>query len=84
MYSPNYVRLHCDPHGGNLAIRHVPNRYPNFDIILYDHGLYRDIPKKLRRSYAKLWLAVIDTDVPRMKKYANEVGGITDEQVSDL
>ncbi len=25
----------------------------NFDIILYDHGLYRDIPTDLRRSYAQ-------------------------------
>jgi aarF domain-containing kinase len=52
----------------------------NFDIILYDHGLYRDIPQDLRRSYAKLWLAVIDTDIPKMKKYAKEVAGVTEEQ----
>jgi len=35
---------------------------------------------KLRRSYAKLWLAVIDADEPRMRKYAYEVAGINDEQ----
>lgn len=52
----------------------------NFDIILYDHGLYRDIPITLRRSYAKLWLAVIDADEERMRKYAKEVAGITDAQ----
>lgn len=74
--------LHCDPHGGNLAIRVNNNRgkRSNFDIILYDHGLYRSIPQDLRRSYAKLWLAVIDTDLPNMKKYAKEVAGITEEQ----
>jgi aarF domain-containing kinase len=74
--------LHCDPHGGNLAIRvnTTRRRGPNFDIILYDHGLYRDIPLSLRRSYAKLWLAVIDADVEGMRKYSREVGGITDEQ----
>ncbi|KAF8250741.1 ABC1-domain-containing protein [Wilcoxina mikolae CBS 423.85] len=74
--------LHCDPHGGNLAIRvnHNRSKRLNFDIILYDHGLYRDIPQDLRRSYAKLWLAVIDTDIPKMKKYAKEVAGITEEQ----
>lgn len=73
--------LHCDPHGGNIAIR--PNhdrRHPNFDIILYDHGLYRTIPQDLRRNYAKLWLAIIDTDIPRMREYAHKVAGITDEQ----
>jgi aarF domain-containing kinase len=73
--------LHCDPHGGNIAIRkNDKRRGANFDVILYDHGLYRDIPLDLRRSYAKLWLAVIDADEPRMRKYAKEVAGVTDEQ----
>lgn len=77
----NNAPLHCDPHGGNLAIRKNDNRRGvNFDVILYDHGLYRDIPLELRRSYAKLWLAVIDANEPRMRKYAKEVAGVTDEQ----
>jgi aarF domain-containing kinase len=80
----NGAPLHCDPHGGNLAIRKNDSRRgfgggPNFDIILYDHGLYRDIPTPLRRSYAKMWLAVIDGDMERMKQYAHEVAGITEE-----
>ncbi|KAK4191484.1 ABC1 family-domain-containing protein [Podospora australis] len=74
--------LHCDPHGGNIAIRKNPSRRrgPNFDIILYDHGLYRDIPQSLRRSYAKMWLAVIDGDMEGMKKYVNEVAGIGEDK----
>ncbi|KAK3392083.1 ABC1 family-domain-containing protein [Sordaria brevicollis] len=76
--------LHCDPHGGNIAIRHNPSRNnrakTNFDIILYDHGLYRDIPLPLRRSYAKLWLAIIDGDIPRMKTYVKEVAGIGEDK----
>lgn len=77
----NDAPLHCDPHGGNIAIRkNTTRRGCNFDVILYDHGLYRDIPIDLRRSYAKLWLAVIDADEPRMRKYAKEVAGINDEQ----
>ena len=74
--------LHCDPHGGNISIRHNPSRrYPyNFDLILYDHGLYRIPDDKLRRDYAKLWLAVIDADEAKMRKYCYEVAGITDEQ----
>lgn len=76
--------LHCDPHGGNIAIRKNTSRRsygrgPNFDVILYDHGLYRDIELPLRRSYAKMWLAVIDGDMDRMKKYAHEVAGIEDK-----
>lgn len=76
--------LHCDPHGGNLAIRKNDSfrglsGKPNFDVILYDHGLYREIPLELRRSYAKMWLAVIDGDMDRMREYAREVAGITDK-----
>lgn len=78
----NDAPLHCDPHGGNIAIRlNTSRRAPhNFDVILYDHGLYRTPDIALRRSYAKLWLAVIDADEKRMRKYAHEVAGITDEQ----
>ncbi|KAL6714964.1 hypothetical protein ACLMJK_007224 [Lecanora helva] len=73
--------LHCDPHGGNIAIRkNASSRAHNFDIILYDHGLYRDIPKQLRRDYAKLWLAVIDADEKNMRRYAYQVAGIDDKQ----
>jgi aarF domain-containing kinase len=77
--------LHCDPHGGNIAIRkndarRSSRRDANFDLILYDHGLYRDIPKGLRRSYAKMWLAIIDGDVDRMQKYVHEVAGIGEDK----
>ncbi|KAL8874353.1 MAG: hypothetical protein Q9174_000304 [Haloplaca sp. 1 TL-2023] len=73
--------LHCDPHGGNIAIRYNPSSpVHNFDIVLYDHGLYRDIPLKMRRDYAKLWLAVINADERGMRKYAREVAGISDDQ----
>ncbi|RYO83108.1 hypothetical protein DL766_004442 [Monosporascus sp. MC13-8B] len=75
--------LHCDPHGGNIAIRKTTRRRPgghNFEVILYDHGLYRDIPESLRRSYAKMWLAVIDGDMKAMQKYTHEVAGVTEEQ----
>ncbi|ODH30178.1 Atypical/ABC1/ABC1-B protein kinase [Paracoccidioides brasiliensis] len=73
--------LHCDPHGGNIAVRkNDSRRKPNFDIILYDHGLYRDISTELRRNYAKLWLAVINSDEAGMRKYSYKVAGVTDDQ----
>ncbi|KAF2461316.1 ubiquinone biosynthesis protein, partial [Lineolata rhizophorae] len=81
--------LHCDPHGGNIAIRRRRERPDddggggggtNFDVILYDHGLYRDIPVDLRRAYARLWLAVLEADEGAMRACAREVAGVTDEQ----
>jgi len=35
---------------------------------------------KLRKDYAKLWLAVIDADEARMRKYAYEVAGIGEKE----
>ena len=73
--------LHCDPHGGNIAITANSSRdaLHNFDVILYDHGLYRTIPAAMQRNYAKLWLAVLDADEQNMRKYARETANIADE-----
>ncbi|CAK9441766.1 uncharacterized protein LODBEIA_P56340 [Lodderomyces beijingensis] len=80
IFSPG-VALHCDPHGGNLAIRSVPKKDGyNFEIILYDHGLYRDIPLQMKRDYSHFWLAVLDNNIPEMKKYAKILAGIEGEQ----
>lgn len=83
VFTPN-VGLHCDPHAGNIAIRPIERSRAwgkrNFEVILYDHGLYRDVPTDVRRSYAHFWLALIDKNEKDMKKYAREFAGITDSQ----
>lgn len=83
VFTPN-VGLHCDPHAGNIAIRPIEGSTGwgkrNFEVILYDHGLYRDVPTDVRRSYAHFWLALIDKNEMDMKKYAHEFAGITDSQ----
>lgn len=74
------VGLHCDPHGGNLAIRAVDKATStsghNFEIVLYDHGLYRYIPLQMKRDYSHFWLAILDNDVPKMREYARKFAGI--------
>lgn len=79
IFTPN-VGLHCDPHGGNLAIRAADkatsNSGHNFEIVLYDHGLYRYIPLQMKRDYSHFWLAILDNDVPKMKEYAQKFAGI--------
>lgn len=82
IFTPN-VGLHCDPHGGNLAIRYLentPGNSHNFEIILFDHGLYRHPSTQLRRDYAKFWLALLDRDQTAMKLYAKRFANITDDQ----
>jgi aarF domain-containing kinase len=71
------VGLHCDPHPGNIAIRPLPGKgRHNFEIILYDHGLYRYVPTETRRSYAHFWLALIDGNDEDMRFWAHEFAGI--------
>lgn len=85
IFTPN-VGLHCDPHGGNLAIKALPNSSylsanpHNFEIILFDHGLYRFPTTQTRRYYAKFWLALLDHDQEKVKLYAKKFANITDEQ----
>ncbi|CAK7896718.1 ABC1 family protein Mcp2p [[Candida] anglica] len=76
------VGLHCDPHGGNLAIRAVEKsvHHHNFEIVLYDHGLYRQIPLQMKRDYSHFWLSVLDNDVPKMRMYSEKIAGITTDQ----
>ncbi len=71
--------LHCDPHGGNIAVRKNPAQPQGFDIIIYDHGLYRDVPLQTRRSYAHLWISILDKDEEAMRKWSYEVAGVEDD-----
>ena len=54
--------LHCDPHLGNVFIRPAHRHGQNFEIVLLDHGLYRQLPQQLRVDYAHLWLSIIHND----------------------
>lgn len=78
------VGLHCDPHNGNLAIRcnRKKDNTHNFDIILYDHGLYRQIPEQIKNDYSHFWFSILINDVAGIKKYAKKIAGVeTDEQI---
>lgn len=76
--------VHCDPHPGNVFVRclepagrrlfgllRTPARW---QLILLDHGLYREISTEFRLTYARLWMAVISGDVERIRKYCYEIG----------
>ena len=76
--------IHCDPHMGNLSIRTCKptkeNGYHNYEIVLYDHGLYRYPDLKTRRNYAKFWLSLLRHDQNEMRKWSYELAGITDDE----
>ncbi|KAI8969005.1 ABC1 family-domain-containing protein [Mycotypha africana] len=70
--------VHCDPHPGNVFIRPTKNpkhsKY-NFDLVLLDHGLYRELSEDLRSNYAHLWTSLIKADEEGIRKYSYLVGG---------
>lgn len=74
--------VHCDPHHGNIAIRALEKSKNghNFEIILYDHGLYRTIPNQMKVDYARFWLALIDKQQDQMKIYGKKFAKIDDKQ----
>jgi aarF domain-containing kinase len=63
---------------GNVFIR--PAKDPkhskyNFDLVLLDHGLYRELTNELRVNYAHLWTSLIKGDEAGIKEYSLRVGG---------
>ncbi|KFH64688.1 atypical/ABC1/ABC1-B protein kinase [Podila verticillata NRRL 6337] len=76
IYKDGFV--HCDPHPGNVMIRPTPPGSPsprNFEIILLDHGLYRELTPEFRLDYAHLWTAIISSDEKEIKYRALKLGG---------
>lgn len=53
--------VHCDPHPGNMFVRWravgASRRAPQ--IVLLDHGLYREVAPGTRLTYCKLWEALV-------------------------
>lgn len=85
IFTPNFG-LHCDPHAGNIAVRHLSPEEQrakgaahNFEVILYDHGLYRYVPTDTRRAYAHLWLSLMSRDDEGMRMWAKEFAHIDDD-----
>lgn len=56
--------VHADPHPGNVLIR--PRKgvlgKDNFQIVLLDHGLYRELNQRFQVAYAGLWSSLIRGD----------------------
>ncbi|KAF8963836.1 hypothetical protein BGZ46_000887 [Entomortierella lignicola] len=76
IYKDGFV--HCDPHPGNVMIRPTPpgSLSPrNFEIILLDHGLYRQLAPEFKLDYARLWTAIIASDEEEIKYRALKLGG---------
>lgn len=56
--------VHCDPHPGNLFVRRNPDPKAPLkeQIVLLDHGLYRELDEEFRKTYCDLWRAMLLRD----------------------
>ena len=64
--------VHCDPHAGNILLRHHKDdrvffwKYllprPNFQLVLLDHGLYHRLDSTIQTNYANVWQGIIHAD----------------------
>lgn len=56
--------VHCDPHPGNLFVRRHPDPHAaqKEQLVLLDHGLYRELDDGFRQTYCDLWRAMLLRD----------------------
>ena len=67
--------IHCDPHPGNIFVRPVKTWFgTRAQIVILDHGLYRELPREKLESYRNMWKSIILQDEAGMRKYAGEMG----------
>ncbi|XP_066587316.1 aarF domain-containing kinase 1-like [Prorops nasuta] len=63
--------VHSDPHPGNILVR-KNNR--ETEVILLDHGLYAQLTDEFRCEYSKLWLAILEGNIPAIKLHSINLG----------
>ncbi len=66
--------LHCDPHAGNILVRPHPADARRAQLVLLDHGLYRELDEKFRGDYARLWTSIIFADEEGIRAAAETMG----------
>ncbi|KAJ0409511.1 hypothetical protein ATCC90586_009051 [Pythium insidiosum] len=56
--------VHCDPHPGNIFVRRNPDPRAarKTQLVLLDHGLYRELDDGFRRTYCDLWRGMLVRD----------------------
>jgi len=60
--------VHCDPHPANVLIRPHDDNSGRPQLVLLDHGLYRELDDEFRQRYSRLWYAIVMADVPVIRE----------------
>ena len=63
--------VHCDPHPGNVLVR---SWHGHVQLILLDHGLYRELAPDVRLSYCGLWKGIVLGDGAAIQQASEALG----------
>ena len=66
--------VHVDPHQGNLYIRKAKGSKNQAEVILLDHGFYKELDDETRLSYSKLWRGIITNNEKEIFEGAKLLG----------
>eukprot|EP01100_Stratorugosa_tubuloviscum_P013650 TRINITY_DN6984_c0_g1_i1.p1 TRINITY_DN6984_c0_g1~~TRINITY_DN6984_c0_g1_i1.p1 ORF type:complete len:343 (+),score=113.37 TRINITY_DN6984_c0_g1_i1:128-1156(+) len=67
--------LHGDPHPGNVFIRPNPKNKSKLQVVLLDHGLYKELSEEFREKYCAIyWAAATRKNNKVIEKYCMELG----------
>lgn len=65
--------VHCDPHEANLLVRKNPRKPGKPQVVLLDHGLYRELSNEFRVNYCNLWRAMVTSNEEDIQKYCRKL-----------
>jgi len=68
-----YGHIHCDAHPGNILIRNHPQNPKKPQLVLLDHGFYRDLTPEFRMKFSKLWKSLVSFDVDTTREISYEL-----------
>ncbi|KAI5067265.1 hypothetical protein GOP47_0017793 [Adiantum capillus-veneris] len=63
--------VHGDPHPGNILVHGQTGR---FQIVLLDHGLYRELEESFRIDFCRLWKALVLGDTLEAQRVGERLG----------
>jgi aarF domain-containing kinase len=66
--------VHSDPHPANVMVRKHPKKRGWPQVVLVDHGLYKEIDSDFRILYAHLYKSLLLADVPAIQASCEKLG----------
>jgi aarF domain-containing kinase len=66
--------VHCDPHEANVLVRTHPHRPHRPQMVLVDHGLYRQLQPEFQLQYARLWRGLFLADLDGIREACRDMG----------